>query len=142
MSLKESFAKTKVKVLPGDFFIVQISLIYEKNVDDALRKLRGFYSLTFDDEEITLILSEEDWKKIYYLFKEARIEKPYKVITLDTILEWDVIGYVATVSKILAKENISIGVVSSFSRDHVLVEKSDLKKAVSLIKNYIKKCKK
>ncbi|HEY7507379.1 MAG TPA: ACT domain-containing protein, partial [Nitrososphaera sp.] len=61
----------------------------------------------------------------------------FRLITLDVELPWNVVGYFAKVSQILAEAGISLGALSSFSRDHILVKQDDLGKALRVLGEYV-----
>jgi uncharacterized protein len=46
------------------------------------------------------------------------------------VLGWDVVGFLALVTRILAEAGVSCGALSAFSRDHLLVRQDDLPKAL------------
>ncbi len=45
-------------------------------------------------------------------------------------LGWDVVGFLARVTEILAAAGVAVGALSAFSRDHLLVKQDDLGKAL------------
>jgi hypothetical protein len=62
--------------------------------------------------------------------RDARVEPGFRLVTLDVELQWDVVGYLARVTEILAAEGISVGALSAFSRDHLLIKQADLGRAL------------
>ena len=79
-----------------------------------------------DAREVTLLLEEEDWRVMRHAARDARVEAGFRLVTLDIELGWHVVGYLARVASILAAEGISVGALSAFSRDHLLVKQDDL----------------
>ncbi len=51
--------------------------------------------------------------------------------------DWNIVGFFAEISRILAEAGIPIGAISAFSRDHVLVKQEDLAKALKVLGKYI-----
>jgi hypothetical protein len=49
-------------------------------------------------------------------------------------LPFNLVGFLAEISKALADENISVFVISAYSTDHILVKKRDLVKAIKKLK--------
>ena len=86
-----------------------------------------------DKNEITVVIDQEKLEA----HKDDLIEtdKDWKIITFDMLLPLDMVGWIAKVSEILAGEGISILIVSAYSTDHVLVQISDLEKAVNKLKS-------
>jgi hypothetical protein len=65
--------------------------------------------------------------------RDARIEGDFRLVTLDIELGWNVVGYLARVMAILAEAGISCGVLSSFSRDHLLIKQDKLGAALRVL---------
>jgi len=86
-----------------------------------------------DAYEVTLVIEDDDWQRIRHAVRDARVETGYRLLTLDLILPWNTVGYLARVTEILASVNISVGVLSSFSRDHLLIKQEDLGKALRVL---------
>jgi len=63
------------------------------------------------------------------------IEKDWKILTFDMILPFELVGFLAKVSKALADEKISIFVISAYSTDHILVKEEDLTRTKEKLKN-------
>ena len=62
-------------------------------------------------------------------------EKPLRIISFDTKLPFDLIGFLAYITKLLADQNISLFAVSAFSTDHILMKDVYLDKAVKVLKD-------
>jgi hypothetical protein len=58
------------------------------------------------------------------------IERDWKIITFDMTLPFNLVGFLAEISKALADENISVFVISAYSTDHILVKEKELPKAI------------
>ncbi|MEP6636523.1 MAG: hypothetical protein ABJB97_07335, partial [Acidobacteriota bacterium] len=66
-----------------------------------------------DAREVTLLIEEEDWKRIHHAVRDARVEGDFRLLTFDIELPWNVVGFLARVTEILAAAEISAGVLSS-----------------------------
>ena len=84
------------------------------------------FMLLADTREVTLLLEEDDWRAMRHAARDARVESGFRLVTLDIELDWNVVGYLARVTAILAAEGVSVGALSAFSRDHLLVKQQDL----------------
>ncbi|WP_019177728.1 ACT domain-containing protein [Methanomassiliicoccus luminyensis] len=62
-------------------------------------------------------------------------EKPLRIISFDTKLPFDLIGFLAYITKLLADQNISLFAISAFSTDHILMKEVYLDKAVKVLKD-------
>lgn len=77
-----------------------------------------------DKKETTLVIDQSKFKEDYVI----EIEKGWKLLTFDMILPFDLVGFLAKISKALADENITIFTLSAYSTDHILVKEKDLEK--------------
>ncbi len=132
-SAAELLRRTKVEVLPGAFVLVGMRhadwLRLLENPELSPRP-ESIFMLLRDSHEVTLLLEEEDWRAMRHAARDARTEVGFRLVTLDIELEWNVVGYLARVTGILAGAGVSVGALSAFSRDHLLVKQDDLGKAL------------
>ncbi len=90
-----------------------------------------------DEYEVTLLLDETDWRAMRHAARDAKVESGFRFVTLDIELAWNVVGFLAHVTTILANENISVGAISAFSRDHLLIKQNDLGKALKVLSKHV-----
>jgi hypothetical protein len=128
-SAAELLRRAKVEVLPATFALVGMRR------EDWRRLLESPelsprpdapFMLLADAREVTLLLEEEDWRAMRHAARDARVETGFRLVTLDVELDWQTVGFLARVTAILAAEGISVGALSAFSRDHLLVKQQDL----------------
>lgn len=132
--------RTRVVVLPETYFLVSL------RHDDWARILenpelspRGDapYMLMRDRLEVTLLLDETDWRTMRHAARDAKVEGGFRLITLDIELDWNVVGFLALVTKILAEASISVGAFSAFSRDHLLIKQDNLAAALRALGKHV-----
>ena len=132
----ELLRRTRVEVAPATYFL--IGLRHEdwkrllENPELSPRDGAPFMLLS-DEHEVTLMLEETDWRAMRHAARDARIEGGFRLVTLDIELGWNVVGYLARITAILAHAGICIGTLSSFSRDHLLIKQADLGAALSAL---------
>ena len=138
--LLDFFAKTQIDVLDDDFLIINIAERSEI-LKEMLRMVEGdFFTAVFEKNEVTLVMSKDVWNRFSTLFENPRVEESYKVLTLKNVLNRDKIGYLTLVTKLLAGVGISVGVISSFQREHLLIKKQDLSSALGILKRFFRDC--
>jgi hypothetical protein len=101
----------KVIVRNGVFSIVK-----------AKRAVKSAFACLRDRGEITLIVEQGKVSKSNII----EIEKDYNLLTFDMKLAFDLVGFIAKISKAFAEEKVPIFLVSSYSTDHMLVKKKYL----------------
>jgi len=136
----ELLARTSVEVAPETYFL--IGLRHEewtRLLENPELSPRGDapYMLLRDAHEVTLLLDEIDWRAMRHAARDARVEGGFRLVTFNLELDWDVVGYLARVTEILARAGISVGALSAFSRDHLLIKQDDLGKALRVLGEHV-----
>ena len=90
-----------------------------------------------DEHEVTLLLDETDWRTMRHAVRDARIESGFRLLTFDIELDWKTVGFLARVTQILAEAGISVGALSAFSRDHLLIKQDDLGTALRVLGEHV-----
>lgn len=137
---KELLRRTKVEVAPETFFLVSLSREdYRRLLENPELSPRGTapFMLLQDKYEVTMLLDQSDWQTMKHAARNARVEGGFRFVTLNLELEWNIIGYYALVTKILADAEIAVGAVSAFSRDHLLIKQDDLPTALQVLGEYV-----
>lgn len=89
----------------------------------------GAFVNIIDKNEITVIMDQ-----LKYIPENViKIEKDYKLLTFNMAIPFEVIGFMAKVSKALADEKIALFAISAYSTDHILVKETDLLKTKKVL---------
>ncbi len=136
----ELLKKSRVEVAPEMFSLVSVRradwLKLLENPELSPRMSAPFMILS-DKWEVTLLLDEIDFGAIRYAVRDAKVEGNFRLLTFDIELEWNVVGFLAEISKIFAEAGIAIGALSAFSRDHLLIKQADLATALKVLGEYV-----
>jgi hypothetical protein len=136
----ELLRRARVEVAPATFVLVGL------RPDDWRRLLENpelspraesNFMLLRDPFEVTLLLEEDDWRAMRHAARDARVEAGFRLVTLDVELPWNVVGFLAHVTEILAGEGIAVGALSAFSRDHLLIKQDDLGRALRVLGEHV-----
>ncbi len=136
----ELLRRARVEVAPETFVLVGM------RHDDWRRLLENpelspraesNFMLLRDPFEVTLLLEESDWRAMRHAARDARAEAGFRLVTLGVELGWDVVGFLARVTEILAAAGVAVGALSAFSRDHLLVKQEDLGKALRALGEHV-----
>jgi hypothetical protein len=139
--MRPVFASTAVKTHPEDYVIVSVGWADEGRAREAFKDLEPWGSVTYDHEEISVVLKETEWVRLRDRFTAYRADGPYTLITLDIVLDLSLVGFLSVVSSVLADEGVSIYALSTYLRDHILVKKVDAGRAVAALGRLIERCK-
>jgi hypothetical protein len=132
----ELLRRTKVEVLPATFVLVGMRREEWRRLLESPElspRADAPFMLLAVSREVTLLLEDDDWRAMRHAARDARVETGFRLLTLDIELDWQVVGYLAHVTAILAAENIPVGALSAFSRDHLLVKQQDLGTALRVL---------
>jgi len=112
------FKSLKIKVMEGDYAVIKSKQFYSNAFANI--KASDMYTVFIENNK----LNKKDFLKT---------KKIFKIIHFETIIPINLIGFIAEIANILAKENISILLLSSYSTDYIIVMKKDLKKTVETL---------
>jgi len=136
----ELLRSAKVEVAPETFALVGMrhadwARLLEN--PELSPRVESNFMLLRDPFEVTLLLDESEWRAMRHAARDARVESGFRLVTLDVKLGWDVVGFLARVTAILAEAGISVGALSAFSRDHLLIRQDDLGKALRVLGEHV-----
>ena len=132
--------ETKIEVSPATFALIGIShqdwsrLLENPELSP---RVDAVFMIFRDDKAVTLLIEEEDWQRIRHALRDAKVERGFRLLTFDLELPWNVVGYLARVTEILAAAGISVGALSSFSRDHLLIKQDQLGSALRVLGDHV-----
>jgi hypothetical protein len=119
MDLKNYFKNGKVYIWKETFAIIK-----------AKKPLVNAFVNIIDKNETTVIIEQSKYNEENVI----EIEKDWKILTFDMVLPFELVGFLAKVSKVLADEKIPIFTISAYSTDHILVKEKDLTRAEEKLK--------
>jgi hypothetical protein len=116
-----------LKILEKDYSIYKFDTEYIINVNNLAEE---FISITKTEDELSVVAQQNKFNDF------IAIENDWKIIKIEGILDFNLIGILSKISNILAGEKISIFVLSTYNTDYIMVKRDDLNKTIeTLIKN-------
>ena len=97
----------------------------------AKRPLPDAFAVVRDRNETTVVIDQSRVKD----GDAVETERGWKILTFDAVLPFELVGFLARVSRALADEGISIFTISAYSTDHILVKEKDLPRAVKKLES-------
>ena len=120
MDLENYFKNGKVYIWEGTFAIIKSKKPYS-----------NAFANIIDKNETTVIIGQSKYDEEDII----EIEKDWKILTFDMVLPFELVGFLAKVSKVLADEKIPIFAISAYSTDHILIKEKDLAITKEKLKN-------
>lgn len=136
----ELLRRTRIEVAPQTFALVGLSHEAWAQViqqPELSPRVDAVFMILRDARQVTLLLEDTDWRGMRHAVRDAQVERGLRLLTFDIELAWNVIGYFAHVAAILAKVDISVGALSAFSRDHLLIKQDDLALALRTLSPHV-----
>lgn len=94
-----------------------------------------FMAMIVDKDEVTLVLTEAEATEFSRRLPGARkSEAHYRLITFDIELEPTLVGFMASVSAILAEAGVTLMPFAAFARDHLLVPVAQYEQAIAALR--------
>lgn len=140
LTVPEILRQTRVEVAPETFFLISLKhndwLKLLENPELSPRMTTPF--MIFRDKwEVTMLIDEIDFKTIRHAIRDAKVEGNFRLLSFDIELDFDTVGFLAHISKILADADVSIVALSAFSRDHLLIKQEDLARTLKILGNHV-----
>lgn len=92
-----------------------------------------FCVLIVDKHEVSLVIPEEAVEDFDHRLHDHELGEQYKLITVDAVLEPDLIGLMAHLSTALSDANVGVFPYAAYSRDHILVPASQVERALDAL---------
>lgn len=92
----------------------------------ATKPTSDHFMVSQDKDEITVVTTED---KVDSLDLIERNKENYKRISLNVSVPFYAVGFLAAVSNAIAKEGMNILIISTYSKDYILVKEQNLEKA-------------
>lgn len=86
--------------------------------------------MTVDKDEITVVTKEENIGDLELVEKNKNY---WKLIETDPVIPFYVVGYLAALSNAIAQKGINVLIVSTYSKDYLLVIEETLDKAIEAL---------
>lgn len=87
-----------------------------------------FYSLSQTPDELSLVVETE------LVPEHLTQEKGWKILKIEAILDFDLVGTMAKISGILADANVSIFAISTYNTDYIMVKEEQVAQAINSLK--------
>lgn len=133
---RELLLRSRVSVDSSTYTLISLTLDQWNELlqDPALSpRMTAPFMIFFDGNEVTLLLDDDDFGTVRHAIRDAKVEKGFRLVTFDLELQFNVVGFIALISKILADSEIPVVTLSAFSRDHLLIKQDDLGNALKAL---------
>ncbi len=140
-ALRKLLVRTKLRVLPEDYFVIRLPLDIKPIPGEWYRPATTRFAVFIRESKgISLIVTRRKWLRMQSIFDKPKVSGPMKVIAFDCKISMVTPGYMAAIGAALSESKISALPVSTLSSDHILVKKTDLPRTIRLLRHLIHEC--
>jgi hypothetical protein len=88
----------------------------------------AFFSITKTSDELSVAAESA------CVPKGMDADEGWRALKIDGVLDFSLTGIISSISSLLAENNVSVFVVSTYNTDYILIKKENLYKAVRALK--------
>lgn len=141
--VSQIFAATELSVHPHRFVLVGLPPSVRAQLEADLASLNDqFYQYTVEPDVLTLLVQDQTWIGLAPRYRQARVEGPLRLFTFSVAMAWDVVGFLAAVTGLLAEHGIPLGAACGYYRDHLFIAEAYATRAESLLRAELEQSKK
>ena len=122
MDVKEAIPKSIATIMKDTYVYVKTNI---------LEKPDTHFMVSKDKDEITVITAKENLKELNVL----EIVGDYKLIEFKPAVPFQTVGFLAKIAETIANEGMNILIVSTFSKDYIMIKEELCEKGISALKN-------
>jgi hypothetical protein len=140
-AVRTLWAKTRIRVWPGDYLLVSLPPAALAAAATLMAKAAGpFTAMVVEKEEVSLTLRRDAWLAASEKIDVLAVAGPYRVVTLDLVIDLNVSGYLLPAAERLAQAGIAIVAQCAYRKDHLLIRSEDAQSAVSILTQLSTEC--
>ena len=113
------------KIIKTSTFTIQSGKFVYVKVKSA-PSINGHFLITQDVDEITVVTLEENISQLDVIEKNKDF---YTLIALNVSIPFYAVGFLAVINDAIAKQGMNILIVSTYSKDYILVRADQIDKA-------------
>lgn len=121
--IKRIIKESTFKVEEGRFVYAKVS---------KAPNIENHFLISKDADEITVVTKEENFPE---LDLKERNKDFYRLVALNVSIPFYSVGFLATVSQAIAEEGMNILIVSTYSKDYIMIKDDRLEDAKSILLN-------
>jgi hypothetical protein len=105
--------------------------------DFSVCKIKDYTMVDFTDPFVFLSKTDEEFSLVCQTNSIPGMplseEHGFKAFRIEGTLDFDLVGVISKLTKVLSDEGISVFVVSTYNTDYVFVKKASLQKTITLL---------
>jgi hypothetical protein len=131
-SLSEALSQMTWSAEPGRFALVGFE--GGPRIEDLALLGRAPSQAVREVEGTTLLIHEDAVDGVLERHPDAKLERSLVWIRFSAAMDWELVGFLAHVTKALAEAKVPVGCVCTFDRDHIFVAEAHYERAAEVLK--------
>lgn len=129
-NLAEALASMRFRVDPEPYVLLRFDPETAASVvaQLAVAPTEGLLQCVLERDAVTVFVPEREESRFAGFTLTGRIEGQ-RLVTFETPMTWDVVGFLARASSALAEAGVPLGAICGFDRDHLFVHERQLDRA-------------
>ena len=121
MDVKEAIPKSIATIMKDIYVYVKTDILEKPDIHFMVSK---------DKDEITVVTKKENLKELNVL----EVVGDYKLIEFKPAVPFQTVGFLAKIAETIANEGMNILIVSTFSKDYIMIKEELCQKGISALK--------
>jgi hypothetical protein len=113
-----------LELLEGEYSVYKIT--NEESFVNNIFETK-FISITKTEDEVSVVATSN------FFHDFEKVEDGWKILKIDGVLDFSLIGILSKISTILANEEIGIFVISTYNTDYIMIKKENIEKAITIL---------
>ena len=138
--LEQILAHTELTIRSGEFVLIGLPPNRRSYLEADMPSINNdFFQYIAEPDVLTLLVNTDNWAKLHPHYPEAKVEGPLRVFTFTVAMAWDVVGFLATITNLLAQADIPLGTVCGYYRDHLFISVDHAPRAEAVLRTEIER---
>ena len=117
----DEIAQSNFEIQPGNYIYAKVSSV------DATA---SHFLISRDADEITVVTTEDQLDSLQLIERNKDV---YRLISLNVAVPFYSVGFIATVCDAIASSGMNVLVVSTFSKDYIMVRADMIERAEAIL---------
>ncbi len=133
-------ARARIVVEPEPLVRVHLPHGEEKAVQRRAGRFHAPFLFTFDAEGVWVVCREAEWAHAGRGLRADRVERGYRMITLEVAPQSEAVELLPAVTDVLARSGIPVYPLPTLYRDRLLVPEPHLEQALRVLEDLVASC--
>jgi hypothetical protein len=138
--IEQILTRTELTLHPGEFVLVGLEPGQRSRLESDLTRINSdFFQYIVEPDVLTLLLDNHSWVRLNPHYPQAKVEGPLRIFTFTVAMDWEVVGFLAAVTRLLADAGVPLGAICGYYRDHLFISVEHAARAEAVLRAEIER---